>query len=53
MNASPAPVGEAMRDTDYQDLDETPDAVSSTTRTLAANTVQSARLLAGHPYPAP
>ncbi|MFE9851851.1 flavodoxin family protein [Streptomyces sp. NPDC005576] len=46
-------VGEAMRGTDYQDLDETPDAVSSTTRTLAANTVHLARLLADHPYPAP
>ncbi|WEH38261.1 NAD(P)H-dependent oxidoreductase [Streptomyces sp. NBC_01218] len=45
-------VGEAMRGTDYQDLDETPDAVASTTRTLAANTVHLARLLADHPYPA-
>ncbi|WP_405455363.1 NAD(P)H-dependent oxidoreductase [Streptomyces sp. NBC_00101] len=45
-------VGEAMRGTDYQDLEETPDAVASTTRTLAANTVHLARLLADHPYPA-
>ncbi|MEW1613699.1 MULTISPECIES: NAD(P)H-dependent oxidoreductase [unclassified Streptomyces] len=45
-------VGEAMRGTDYQDLDETPDTVASTTRTLAANAVHLARLLAEHPYPA-
>jgi len=46
-------VGEAMQGTDYQDLDETPDAVASTTRTLAANAVHLARLLADAPYPAP
>ncbi|MFD4630623.1 flavodoxin family protein [Streptomyces sp. NPDC058284] len=46
-------VGEAMQGTDYQDLDETPDAVASTTRTLAANTVHLARLLRGAPYQAP
>ncbi|MEV4881150.1 flavodoxin family protein [Streptomyces cyaneofuscatus] len=45
-------VGEAMRGTDYQDLDETPEAVASTTRTLAANAVHLARLLADAPYPA-
>ncbi|MEU0158296.1 NAD(P)H-dependent oxidoreductase [Streptomyces sp. NPDC006261] len=45
-------VGEAMQGTDYQDLDETPETVASTTRTLAANTVHLARLLADHPYPA-
>ncbi|MFJ8843171.1 flavodoxin family protein [Streptomyces cyaneofuscatus] len=45
-------VGEAMRGTDYQDLDETPETVASTTRTLAANAVHLARLLADHPYPA-
>ncbi|GAA2967558.1 flavodoxin family protein [Kitasatospora cinereorecta] len=45
-------VGEAMHGTDYQDLDETPDAVASTTKTLAANAVHLARLLADHPYPA-
>ncbi|MFS0691203.1 flavodoxin family protein [Streptomyces nitrosporeus] len=45
-------VGEAMHGTDYQDLDEVPEAVASTTRTLAVNTVHLARLLADHPYPA-
>ncbi|MER5550508.1 NAD(P)H-dependent oxidoreductase [Streptomyces sp. NPDC002793] len=44
-------VGEAMHGTDYQDLDETPDAVDSTTKTLAANAVHLARLLADRPYP--
>ncbi|MFZ4269035.1 flavodoxin family protein [Streptomyces arboris] len=45
-------VGEAMQGTDYQDLDETPETVASTTRTLAANAVHLARLLADAPYPA-
>ncbi|MFH9613565.1 flavodoxin family protein [Streptomyces pratensis] len=45
-------VGEAMHGTDYQDLDETPDAVASTTTTLAANAVHLARLLADRTYPA-
>ncbi|MFJ1594825.1 flavodoxin family protein [Kitasatospora albolonga] len=45
-------VGEAMQGTDYQDLDETPEAVASTTRALAANAVHLARLLADSPYPA-
>ncbi|MEV5580526.1 NAD(P)H-dependent oxidoreductase [Streptomyces parvus] len=45
-------VGEAMHGTDYQDLDETPDAVASTTKTLAANATHLARLLTGSPYPA-
>ncbi|MEU6995526.1 NAD(P)H-dependent oxidoreductase [Streptomyces sp. NPDC046465] len=46
-------VGEAMQGTDYQDLDETPDAVASTTRTLAANTAHLAGLLSGAPFQAP
>ncbi|MET7360050.1 NAD(P)H-dependent oxidoreductase [Streptomyces sp. NPDC005562] len=46
-------VGEAMQGTDYQDLDETPDSVASTTRTLAANTVHLARLLRDAPFQAP
>ncbi|MFI8199077.1 flavodoxin family protein [Streptomyces sp. NPDC085942] len=46
-------VGEAMQGTDYQDLDETPEAVASTTAALAANAVHLARLLAGDSYPAP
>ncbi|WP_103537035.1 MULTISPECIES: flavodoxin family protein [unclassified Streptomyces] len=45
-------VGEAMHGTDYQDLDETPEAVASTTEALAANAVHLARLLADRPYPA-
>ncbi|MFE5960984.1 flavodoxin family protein [Streptomyces rubiginosohelvolus] len=45
-------VGEAMHGTDYQDLDETPDAVASTTKALAANATHLARLLTGSPYPA-
>ncbi|MFJ7416529.1 flavodoxin family protein [Streptomyces sp. NPDC098077] len=45
-------VGEAMHGTDYQDLDETPDAVATTTEALAANTAHLARLLADSPYPA-
>ncbi|MFD4025755.1 flavodoxin family protein [Streptomyces sp. NPDC058576] len=45
-------VGEAMQGTDYQDLDETPEAVASTTKALAANAVHLARLLADSPYPA-
>jgi multimeric flavodoxin WrbA len=46
-------VGEAMHGTDYNDLDETPEAVASTLQTAALNTVHLARLLAGNPYPAP
>lgn len=46
-------VGEAMQGTDYQDLDETPDSVASTTRTLAANTEHLARLLRDARYQAP
>jgi multimeric flavodoxin WrbA len=44
-------VGEAMHGTDYQDLDGPPDAVASTTKTLAANTAHLARLLRDNPYP--
>ncbi|WP_369214673.1 flavodoxin family protein [Streptomyces flavofungini] len=46
-------VGEAMQGTDYQDLDETPEAVDTTTRTLAANTAHLARLLSDAPFRAP
>ncbi|MGQ4726427.1 flavodoxin family protein [Streptomyces sp. Ju416(a)] len=45
-------VGAAMQGTDYQDLDETPEAVASTTKALAANAVHLARLLSDRPYPA-
>jgi multimeric flavodoxin WrbA len=44
-------VGEAMQGTDYQDLDETPDAVASATHALAANSFHLAELLGRHPYP--
>ena len=43
--------GEAMQGTDYQDLDETPEAVATTTATVARNAAHLARLLADHPYP--
>ncbi|MEU6847389.1 flavodoxin family protein [Streptomyces sp. NPDC046716] len=45
-------VGEAQQGTDYQDLDETPEAVADTTRTLALNTAHLAKRLREHPYPA-
>ncbi|MET9559343.1 flavodoxin family protein [Streptomyces tauricus] len=44
-------VGEAMRGTDYQDLDKTPETTSATTATLAANTAHLARQLKASPYP--
>lgn len=46
-------VGEAKQGTDYQDLDETPDAVASSTRALAVNAFHLAELLGRKPYPAP
>ncbi|MFH8755750.1 flavodoxin family protein [Streptomyces atroolivaceus] len=45
-------VGEAMQGTDYRDLDGPPEAVASTTRTLAVNATHLARLLNDGPYPA-
>ena len=44
--------GEAMHTTDYQDLDETPETVATTTKTLAANAAHLARLLQTQWYPA-
>ncbi len=44
-------VGEAMQGTDYQDLEQTPDAVASTTATVAVNAAHLARLLKATPYP--
>lgn len=44
-------VGEAMAGTDYQDLDETPEATAGTTATVAANTAHLARLLKDSGYP--
>jgi multimeric flavodoxin WrbA len=42
--------GEAMQGTDYNDLDETPEAVASATATLAENAAHLARLLKASPY---
>lgn len=44
-------VGEAMGSTDFQDLDETPEATFETARMLAANTAHLAGLLKTKPYP--
>jgi multimeric flavodoxin WrbA len=43
--------GEAMQGVDYNDLDETPDAVVSTNSTVARNAAALAALLREHPYP--
>jgi multimeric flavodoxin WrbA len=43
--------GEAMTTTDYKDLDETPEAVASTLKTMAANAAHLARLLKQDGYP--
>lgn len=43
---------EAMGGRDFKDLDETPEAVASTTSTAARNAVYLAGLLRDHPYPA-
>ncbi|MBB6629766.1 NAD(P)H-dependent oxidoreductase [Nocardioides sp. KIGAM211] len=50
-NASTYWVGEAMQDTDFNDLDETPEATDGTTRTLAAYAVHLAGLLRSAVYP--
>ncbi|WP_029431083.1 flavodoxin family protein [Blastococcus sp. URHD0036] len=42
---------EAMGSRDYLDLDETPEAVASTTSTLAENAASLARALKATPYP--
>jgi multimeric flavodoxin WrbA len=43
--------GEAMHSTDYNDLEETPEKVAATTKSLAANAAHLARLLSGSAYP--
>ena len=43
--------GEAMTTTDFADLDETPDAVSSTIATMTTNAVHLATVLRGDGYP--
>ncbi|WP_431278731.1 flavodoxin family protein [Leifsonia poae] len=42
--------GEAMGSVDYKDLDETPEQVASTNRSVAKNAAHLARLLAATPY---
>jgi multimeric flavodoxin WrbA len=42
---------EAMGSRDYNDLDETPEAVASTTKTLAENAAHLAGALKAQPYP--
>jgi multimeric flavodoxin WrbA len=42
---------EAMNPRDYKDLEQTPEAVASTNRTLAANAAHLARLLKSDQYP--
>jgi multimeric flavodoxin WrbA len=44
--------GEAMQGTDYTDLDETPDAVTSTNAEAARNAAHLARVLRENAYPA-
>lgn len=44
-------VGEAMGSTDYQDLEEVPEAVASTTATAARNAAHLARALRASAYP--
>ncbi|MDB5175969.1 MAG: Flavodoxin-like protein [Candidatus Saccharibacteria bacterium] len=44
--------GQAMGSVDYKDLDETPEAVATTTKTLAANAAHLARQLKAAKYPA-
>jgi multimeric flavodoxin WrbA len=44
--------GEAMHSTDYNDLEETPEKVAATTKSLAANAAHLSRLLTAAAYPA-
>jgi multimeric flavodoxin WrbA len=44
--------GEAMHRTDFKDLDQTPDSVVTTTKTLARHAAHLARLLRDDSYPA-
>ena len=45
------PIGCRADDRDYLDLEETPEAVASTTATLAENAAHLARALRADPYP--
>ena len=44
-------VGQAMGDVDFKDLDEVPEAVTSTVQSLAANAAHLASCLRDRPYP--
>ncbi|HSH18349.1 MAG TPA: NAD(P)H-dependent oxidoreductase [Candidatus Saccharimonadales bacterium] len=44
-------VGEAMQKKDFKDLDETPNAVAETIKSVTANAAHLARLLRESPYP--
>jgi multimeric flavodoxin WrbA len=44
--------GEAMHTTDYKDLEETPEKVATTLKSVACNASHLARLLKQYPYPA-
>jgi multimeric flavodoxin WrbA len=44
-------VGEAMKGTDYKDLDPRPETTAGTNKTVAAHTAHLARLLREAPYP--
>lgn len=44
--------GEAMQGTDYNDLDQTPEATASAMQAAAANAAHLARMLQDAPYPA-
>lgn len=44
-------VGEALQKTDYQDLEQTPDGVAQSIRSVAVNAAHLARLLRDSPYP--
>ena len=50
-NAGAYWVGEAMHATNYVDLDEVPDVLGSTLRTIASNTAHLAHLLKAQTYP--
>lgn len=45
--------GEAMHSTDFKDLDQTPENVVTTAKTVAMNAAHLARTLRARPYPAP
>jgi len=46
-------VGEAMHPTDFKDLDDVPEPIRTTARSLAANAAHLAKLLKREAYPAP